>query len=672
MATDPVCGMYVPETSDLYVDRDGTRYYFCSKGCMDKFLEPEKEGKNLARKLVIAWTFSLPVLVLTYIYTGALRDIILLVLSLPVVFYSGTQFYPGAISAIRTRSGNMDLLVSLGILTAFFFSVFVSFFPHAIPHSMVYFDSSDFIVSLILTGSYVESLVKAKASDAGNRLLSLIPETVHLVSDGGIVDIESSKISPENLVEVRPGETVPVDGIVERGSADVDSSMITGESLPITVNPGSKVSSGMKDLNGTIVVRVQAVGPNSTVGKIYSFIKMASSGRTKIQRIADVFSSYFVPVVLAAATASFLFWFFYLRSIGDPYFIETAILSFVSVIVIACPCAIGLAGPITLLIASEGSFEAGILVKNAGAMDRVTKVNRVVFDKTGTLTLPEMYVLNYSGDTEALMMAAAIESHSNHPVARAIVQYAGNISHKDADQVKEMPGSGIEGMCCGHKISVISGENGDLRITVDGTVRGVLKIGSKIRPEAEETIAEMKEKGMKISVLTGDRSRDSASAVESIGVDEVLTGLSPEDKAAIIRKYQEAGDYVMFVGDGINDVMAIDQADVGVAMGSGSDITRSQGDFVLLRNDLRAILSIFDISSKTISKVKQNIIWAISYNSALIPVAAGVLVPIFGAGIYSFLPMLAAFAMGMSSSTVVLNSIRLRGKIGRNVNYAWT
>ncbi|KAA8922278.1 cation-translocating P-type ATPase [Thermoplasma sp.] len=670
MATDPVCGMYVPETSDLYIDKDGTRYYFCSKACMDKFMEPEKQGRNLAIKLAIAWIFSIPVMVLTYIYSGVFHDILLLILSIPVVFYSGTQFYPGAISAIRSRSGNMDLLVSLGVLTAFFFSVFVSFFPHAIPHSMVYYDSSDFIVSLILTGSYVENLTKKKASDAGNRIISLIPDNMHLVHDGGIHDVRSSEIVPGDLIEVRPGEVVPADGVVERGSADIDESMITGESLPTHRGPGDSVSSGMKNLNGNLVIRVQAVGANSTVGKIYSFIKMASSGRTKIQRLADIFSSYFVPVVLLAATISFLFWFFYLRSIGDPYFIEVAILSFVSVIVIACPCAIGLAGPITLLIASESSFGVGILVKNTGAMDRATKINRVVFDKTGTLTLPEMYVLEYSGDPKALEMAAAIESHSNHPVARAIVEYAGSVSELEVDQVIETPGYGIEGRCNGHSVSVVSDDNGDLRIRVDGVDRGLIVVGSRIRPEARETIAELKARGMKISVLTGDKNRRSVSVVESVGPDEIYTGLKPEEKAEIIRSYQEKGDYVMFVGDGINDAVAMEQADVGVAMGSGSDITRNQGDFVLLRNDLRAIPAILDISSKTISKVKQNIIWAISYNSALIPVAAGVLVPVFGTGIYSFLPILAAFAMGMSSSTVVLNSLRLKGKIEKNQYYA--
>ncbi|PYB67885.1 cadmium-translocating P-type ATPase [Thermoplasma sp. Kam2015] len=669
MATDPICGMYVPETSDLYVDRDGTRYYFCSKTCMDKFLEPEKQGKDLAKKLWIAWVFSVAVMVLTYLSGIKFRDFILLLLSIPVIFYSGTQFYQGAWGAIKTKSGNMDLLVSLGVITAFAFSLFITFFPHVIPHSMVYYDSSDFIVSLILTGSYIENVTKAKASEAGNKLIDLIPDTIHVVYSEGVKDKPASDVHPGDLIEVRAGEIIPVDGTVDRGSSDVDESMITGEALPLAKREGDFVSAGTKNLNGILTVRVQNVGANSTVGKIYSFIKMASSGRTKIQRLADIFSSYFVPVVLAAASLSFLFWFFYLRSIGDPYFIEIAVLAFVSVIVIACPCAIGLAGPITLLIASEGSFEAGILVKNTGAMDRVIKVNRVVFDKTGTLTEPEMHVLSYDGDMNALHMAAALELHSNHPVARAIVDYSGNSTSMDVANVNEIPGIGIEGDCSGHHVSVRSGDDGYIKIYVDGEERGILSVGSKLRPGAVETISHLRSMGIRISVLTGDRNKNSLSVLDTIGADEIHSGLRPEDKAEIIRRYQESGEYVMFVGDGMNDAIAIDQADVGVAMGSGSDITRSQGDFVLLRNDLRAIIAIFDISSKTISKVKQNIFWAIFYNSALIPVAAGILVPIFGTGIYSFLPILAAFAMGMSSSTVVLNSMRLKGKIRVNQYY---
>ena len=266
-------------------------------------------------------------------------------------------------------------------------------------------------------------------------------------------------------------------------------------------------------------------------------------------------------------------------------------------------------------------------------------------------------------------MAAALELHSNHPVARAIVDYSGNSTSMDVANVNEIPGIGIEGDCSGHHVSVRSGDDGYIKIYVDGEERGILSVGSKLRPEAVETISHLRSMGIRISVLTGDRNKNSLSVLDPLGADEIHSGLRPEDKAEIIRRYQESGEYVMFVGDGINDAIAIDQADVGVAMGSGSDITRSQGDFVLLRNDLRAIIAIFDISSKTISKVKQNIFWAISYNSALIPVAAGILVPIFGTGIYSFLPILAAFAMGMSSTTVVLNSMRLKGKIRVNQYY---
>ncbi|BAB60406.1 cation transporting ATPase [Thermoplasma volcanium GSS1] len=660
--------MYVPETSDLYVDKDGQRYYFCSKGCMEKFLSPEGESRSLKRRLVIAWLFSIPVLILSYALFPQ-KDWVLFILSIPVVFYSGFPFYRGAYSAIRNFSGNMDLLISIGVLTAFFFSLFVSIFPQAIPNSSVYFDSSDFIVSLILTGSYIENISKKRASSAGDKLLQMMPKIVHIVSGASIKDAEASSLKAGVTLQVRPGEIIAVDGTILEGRSEVDESSITGEQEPVLKTAGDRVISGTKNLNGMLIVKAEAVGADTTVSKIHGLIVMASSGRTKVQRIADIFSSYFVPVVLVAATASFLFWYFYLKSIGNPLAPEIGILAFVSVVVIACPCAIGLAGPITLLISAEESFKHGILVKNTGVFDRIRKINRIVFDKSGTLTSPLPEIYDLTGDIKALAYAASVESGSNHPVALSIVNKARDLGLRieKAYQVVEEPGIGITGKVDGKEVRIAQDESGATIVEIDGDVACRFRLRYKLRDDAIETVSALKKMEIKVSVLSGDTSKEAKSVLEPLKLDEVITGSNPEEKAEVVRRYQEKGEYVMFVGDGINDTVALETADAGIAMGSGSDITKAAGDIVLVNNKLSTIIDILTISRSTIKKVKENIFWAIIYNSALIPIAGGVLVPVFSTSVYSVLPILAALAMGMSSTTVVLNSLRLKKSIRKSI-----
>ncbi|WP_287950892.1 heavy metal translocating P-type ATPase [Acidiplasma sp.] len=672
MAIDPVCGMYVSEDTDLYLDKDGTRYYFCSTGCLEKFREPEREEKSLKIRLIIAWSFSIPILILNYALVSPYRNYILLLLALPVQFYSGLGFYHGAYGAIKNRSGNMDLLITLGTLTAFIFSLFITFDGNVFPVKYTYYDASVFIITLILTGGYIESLTKRAANSSAHRLLELIPESVHMYSNGNVHDVAYENIKTGDAILIRPGENIAVDGTIIKGTTEVDESMITGEQMPVLKHENDNVYSGTKNINGSIIVKVNAVGPNSTVNKLYSLIQMAAMGRAKIQRIADVFSSYFVPVVISAALGSSIFWFIYLNHDGDPISLIISVLVFVSVIVIACPCAIGLAAPITLLISSNESLENGIIIKNSSSMDRLSHINMVIFDKTGTLTnnSPNVSYMRYYGDKMLVnSMLISIEQASNHPAARAIVNYIKELPHDTytINDIKEIPGFGIKGAFNGREISVTRDGNFTV-LNYNNEKLAEIKIEYKLRDSAKIAVKKLIKNGIDVAIVTGDSKENTVNIAHDLDINKYYYNIKPDQKAEIVKKMQRDGKYVMFVGDGINDTIAMEAADVGVSMSSGSDITKENGDIILLKDDLKNVYNMIIIGRKTIKKVRQNIGWAIGYNSALIPVAAGILVPLFGLSIYFVLPILAALAMGMSSTTVVLNSLRIKKSIRRSIS----
>ena len=674
MPTDPVCGMFVPESSSLKVEKDGETYYFCSKGCMDKFVSPEAESGKLKKKMVVAWSLTIPILILQYIVRiPPWTQYTQMVLAVPVIFYSGSGFLTGAYHSIRERTGNMDLLVTIGAMTAFFFSIFVTIFPSYIPGSSPYFDASTFIVTLILTGGFIESLTKTKASASTRSLRKLLPSVVHLCdAQGNVTDTDIEKIKVGDEIILKPGETIPADGVVTDGKSEIDQSVITGEQYPILVTVGMKVSSGTLNLNGVLKVKVEAVGRNSTVNKIYDLVQKASMGRMKVQRIADIFSSFFIPVVLTVSISSGLFWYFYLSSYGNTLAPEISILAFVSVMVIACPCAIGLAGPITLLISAMSSMERGMLITNSGALERIAKATRAVFDKTGTLTFPfpeisSVTVENGYSENDVIQKAFSLEKYSNHPVAAAISKYAKDkgIGALPVSNFRETPGEGVSGKVGNDSVTVRKNSDGGqgIEIMINGVLASRSSIQYDIREEAPLTVKTLTKLGLKVSMVTGDTYGEAKRIGDITGIHEIHSDVKPEEKAEIVRKYQEDGDYVIFIGDGINDSIALETADAGIALGSGMDFAKSSGDLILLRNNLMDIASAILISRATISKVRQNIGWAIGYNAALIPVAAGVLVPVFGLTIFSILPILAALAMGMSSTSVVLNSLRLRRRI---------
>ncbi|MBE5728795.1 cadmium-translocating P-type ATPase [Candidatus Parvarchaeota archaeon] len=677
MPTDPICGMHVPQSSDITLEQDGQKYFFCSTGCKIKFQAPEEENKKERTTLMVAWAFSLPVLLINYLLAVPSKDYIMLALALPVQFYSGLLFYRGAYQALRMRSGNMDLLISIGTLTAFFFSAFVTLFPGYFSASGVYFDTSTFIISLILTGNYIQGVMELRANDAANKLLSRIPSHIHIIDDKGeIKDIEIDAVEKGDVILIKPGENVPVDGNVLEGKTEVDESMLTGEAEPVLKIKGSKVISGTVNINGAIKVEVEGAGKDSTLSKLYTLIKQAATGKLKIQRLADTFSSYFVPIVIIAAIVAASIWYVSLSSAGSGLVAKITVLAFVSVIVIACPCAIGLATPITLLVSSNISSSRFILMKNMSAMDRLSKVNIVVFDKTGTLTeakpdvnevLPASKVYNANF---ILSYAASIEQYSNHPIAKAITEFAKgkHISLLDVTGEEEKPGVGVSGVIKGERVEVRGGSDKNrVSIFVNGRRLGDVTLSYRIKESSKAVIRKFEESGIKTAMVTGDKLEEARRVGNILGITDIHAEITPEKKADIIKAYQQNGLYVMYAGDGINDAAAIETADFGVALGGGSDIAKESGDAVLLKDDMMLLYDIYVIGRATISKVKQNIGWAIGYNAALMPIAGGAVVPLFGLGIYSFLPILAAAAMGMSSVSVVLNSLLLKRTINKRL-----
>lgn len=674
MPTDPICGMFVPDTSKLKLTKDGKDYFFCSTDCLNKFKSPEEQVRMLKWRLVVAWAFSIPVIVITYIPSLDYRLFILLALALPVQFYSGWGFYEGAYQSIKNRMGNMDILITLGTLTAFFFSLLITIFPGIISNSSPYYDASVFIITLILTGSFLESITKKSAGDAASKLMQLLPKVAHRVSGEAVEDVPADSVSRGDIILVKPGEVIIADGAVREGTGDIDTSTLTGEQDPAFVSPGQHVSSGTRNLNGMLKIEVERSGNDSTISRIYDMLQSASSGRAKIQRIADVFSTYFVPVVLISAAISAILWAFLINASGSGSW-DVPVLAFVSVVVIACPCAIGLAAPITLLISSSFSYTNGLILKNTSSLDRLSKVSRVIFDKTGTLTETTPSIRGISSsipEEELLSYAAAVEGNSNHPVARSILAKAHESGARIplATGVRETPGTGITATVSGKSVEIrrsTAKGSSSVDVVIDGEIIGSIDFEYSLRKDADRLISGLKQRGISTSLVTGDKESEARRIAEMLGIDAVHAECMPDQKADIIRSYQEKGDYVLFVGDGINDAVAMETADAGIAVAQASDIAKEVGDIILARNDIMLTMAAIDLSKETIRKVRQNIFWAIGYNSVLIPVAGGALVPLFGLQIYSILPILAALAMGLSSTSVVLNSLLLRVRLKGNV-----
>jgi Cu+-exporting ATPase len=685
MARDPICGMYVDETTATIKSfKYGKNYYFCSEACKDQFDEPERELKKLKFLLALSWILTIPVILFTYLIHFEYWTYVTLVMASVVQFYPGLRFYKGTIDAIKNRAGNMDTLIAIGTSAAWAYSAGVVVFPSLFPSTGIYFDTSTAIVSLILTGTLMEHLTKTRASEALSKIVSLLPKTAHLVRDGKIMDVKVEEIRVNNILLVKPGEGIPTDSRVVDGFTSIDESMITGESLPVDKKIGDMVTGGTMNLSGAVRIEAVRIGEDTALSEIIEAVRNANSARVPIQRLADKVSSYFVPAVVTVGILSFLYWY-YIGNIGLTF----SLLVFVSVLIIACPCALGIATPAALMVASGKAAENGILVKGGEYIEVASKVDTVAFDKTGTITKGHLEVtdivkLSTLNEKEILSYAAAAEANSEHPVGKAVVNRAKNesLEVKFPTDFNYIPGKGItcrlvkrilignRDLISDNGISISGFENSVKKLegegktvlimALDSEVVGLIALGDTIKDDSSRAVKALKDLKIETWMISGDNETTARAIAGKVGITNVLAGVKPGQKLEKIEELQRSGKIVAMVGDGINDAPSLAKADLGIAIGSGTDVAMETGGMVLMKNKLYDVFVSLKLGRMTIRKIKQNLLWAFFYNIFLIPIAAGALIPLFGASIYNTLPFLAAFAMAFSSTTVVLNSLLLK------------
>jgi len=602
---------------------------------------PPDAGETLYRwRLVVAVVLAAPVIVLGM---GHRAPWIQLALTLPVIFYCGAPFYRAAWSALRHGSANMNSLISLGTGAAFVYSVYETIRGG----HMVYYEAAATIIALILLGRTLEARARAKASAAIRRMMDLQPPTARVLRDGAEVETAVAEVRPGDTVVVRPGERIPVDGTVLDGDSAVDESMLTGESLPVEKRPGAAVFAGTVNRSGSFRYEVKKVGRGTVLQQMIELVKQAQGSRAPVARLADVVSGYFTVGVLVAALLTFGIWLFL-----APF--STAMVNAVAVLIIACPCALGLATPTAIMVATGRGAEHGILIKGGEALEMAHKIGVIVLDKTGTITRGKPRVVRVTpaaGWTEAevLRLAAGAERYSEHPLGRAIVDAARDrgMALEEARDFAAMEGHGVRACVDGRQVVVAKP---GATVTVDGQAAGEIEIADTIKPEAAEAVRRLRAMGLEVWMITGDHGAIAEEIARQAGIDRVLAGVMPGQKVAEVKKLQAGGKRVAMVGDGVNDAPALAQADLGIAMGSGTGAAMEAGAITLMRDDLNGVADAIELSRRTMRIIRQNLFWAFAYNTVGIPIAA--------LGLLS--PMVASAAMAASSVTVVCNSLRLR------------
>jgi P-type Cu+ transporter len=678
--TCPKCGMAL-EPMDILAEEQA---------------DPEYESMRKRFWVSVAFSLPLPVLsmfgeMLALRLQPGTKNAIELLLATPVVLWCGWPFFQRFWASLVNRSPNMFTLIGLGTGAAYLYSVAATLFPQFFPASFrdmhggvaVYFEAAAVIITLVLLGQVLELRARQRTSSAIRELLHLAPQIAHLVSGGTERDVWLEQVKPGDALRVRPGERVPVDGVVREGASAVDESMVTGEPLPVEKSTGDKVTGGTLNAGGSFVMAAERVGSDTLLARIVKLVSEAQRSRAPMQRLADKVAGYFVPGVVAAAILAFLGWAIW----GPEPRMAHALLAAVAVLIIACPCALGLATPMSIMVAVGRGASLGVLVRNAEALETLARVDTLVIDKTGTLTegkphLTNVRVLQGTKLTEnaLLSLAASVERASEHPLARAIVRAAEErkLPLAPVTQFQASPGGGVKGRVLGKQVlagtarflgqqGIVLDAGGDsdvpgsastaINVAVDGRLLGVLSLSDEIKASTPEAIRALREQGLRVVMLTGDRREAAKNVAAQLRIEEFEAEVLPEQKTEVIEKLKAEGRIVAMAGDGINDAPALAAAHVGIAMGTGTDVAIESAGITLVKGDLRGIVRARKLSCATLRNIKQNLGFAFLYNALGIPIAAGVFYPVFG---WLLSPMIASAAMSFSSVSVITNALRLR------------
>lgn len=662
----------------------------------------EKEIKLLWNKFIVSLIFTVPLLVIsmghmvgeTFGYSlpksidpmssPEFFAILQLILVLPVMV-AGNRFFRVGFKSLVRRSPNMDTLIAIGTSAAFLYGIFAIFqiFGGNIDYAYdLYFESAAVIITLITLGKYLESVTKGKTSEAIKKLMGLAPKTAIIIRDGQEVEMPIEEVEVGDIIVVKPGEKMPVDGEVVEGITAVDEAMITGESMPVEKTIGDKIIGASINKNGSIKYKATRVGKDTALAQIIKLVEDAQGSKAPIAKMADIISGYFVPVVLVLALLSSFGW--YMSGETGVF----ALTIFISVLVIACPCALGLATPTAIMVGTGKGAEYGVLIKSGAALETTHKIQTIVFDKTGTITegkpkVTDIVVTNDVSEEYLLQLAASAEKGSEHPLGEAIVKDAQEkaLELKKLDFFKAIPGHGIQVKIDGKDILLgnrklmvessisledleetshkLAGEGKTpMYISIDGKIAGIIAVADTVKESSKKAIEKLHEMGIEVAMITGDNKRTAEAIAKQVGIDKILAEVLPQDKANEVKKLQATGKKVAMVGDGINDAPALAQADIGIAIGSGTDVAMESADIVLMRSDLMDVPTAIQLSKKTIKNIKENLFWAFGYNTLGIPVAMGILY-IFNGPLLS--PIIAAAAMSFSSVSVLLNALRLKG-----------
>ncbi|MFQ5911768.1 MAG: heavy metal translocating P-type ATPase [Nitrospinota bacterium] len=619
---------------------------------------------------------------------GILQNFLVLwLLTTPVQFWVGWQFYVGTWKALKNKTSDMNTLIAVGTSAAYLYSVLLIFFPGFFEAQgiarEVYFDTSTIIITLILLGRYLEAMARGRTSEAIKKLMGLRAKTARVIRDGEEQDIPVDQVQVGDFVLVRPGEKVPVDGVITEGSSSLDESMITGESIPVDKTDGDEVIGATLNKTGAFQFRATKVGKETMLSQIIRLVEEAQGSKAPIQRLVDKVTSYFVPAVISIAVITLVIWYFF----GPAPALTYALLNFVAVLIIACPCALGLATPTSIMVGTGRGAENGVLIRSAEALETAHKIGFIIFDKTGTLTrgepaLTDVVSVNGFPEAQVLQMAASTERGSEHSLGEAIVRGAKErgLELYEPKEFRAVPGHGVSALVDGTRVDLgnrkymeglgvevgsaeqsvldlAGGGKTPMYVAVDRKPAGVVAVADTLKPNSLQAVRTLHDMGVKVAMLTGDNQRTAEAIALEVGIDRVLAEVLPEDKADKVKKLQDEGYRVAMVGDGINDAPALAQADVGIAIGTGTDVAMEAAQITLISGDLRGVVTAIALSKATMRNIKQNLFWAYAYNTSLIPVAAGVLFPWFG---ILLSPILAAVAMATSSVSVVSNALRLK------------